>query len=224
MSQGSETAITVLLVDDHAVVRQGYRRLLESASGVTVVGEAATSLEALHWDRELTSDVVVLDIALPGVSGIETLRRIRARRPEARVLMFSMYHDAVYALRALEAGATGYVSKSTAPELLVEAVRAVASGKQYISPDVHRSMTTHFAQMAEMRESLSAREHEVLRLLLRGHELADIGEMLGLSPKTVANLQTSIKQKLGAGTALQLLVIARRLGLSAQEVAARPDP
>jgi two-component system, NarL family, invasion response regulator UvrY len=215
LKQGSGAAITVLLVDDHAVVREGYRRLLESAPGVTVVGEAANSLEALHRDRELTSDVVVLDIALPGASGIETLRRIRARRPEAHVLMFSMYHDAVYALRALEAGATGYVSKSTAPELLIEAVRAVAGGRQYISPDVHRAMTAHSACIAEIHESLSAREHEVLRLLLRGEEVGDIGEKLGISPKTVANLQTSIKHKLGAGTALQLLVIARRLGLSA---------
>ena len=114
--------ITVLLVDDHAVVREGYRRLLAGNPDVTIVGEAANSSDALDCERALEPDVTVLDIALPEVSGIETLRRIIARRPGARVLMFSMYQDAIYASRAFEAGALGYLSKASAPELLVEAV------------------------------------------------------------------------------------------------------
>jgi two-component system, NarL family, invasion response regulator UvrY len=209
-----DTRITVLLVDDHAVVREGYRRLLESDRRVTVVGEAVNSADALTRDRELTPDVIVLDIALPGVSGIETLRRIMARRPAARVLMFSMYEDAIYASRAFKAGALGYVSKSSAPELLVEAVRAVADGRRYVSPDVNQSMSTLPSRKAELTQSLSSREHEVLRLLTHGYDVNEIGAQLGISAKTVANLQSSIKQKLGANTALQLMIIAREAGLS----------
>jgi two-component system, NarL family, invasion response regulator UvrY len=205
--------VTVLLVDDHAVVRAGYRRLLESDPHVTVVGEATSSIEALHFDRELRPDVVVLDIALPGVSGMETLRRILAKRPAAQVLIFSMYDDAIYATRALSAGALGYVSKASAPELLVDAVRAVAEGRQYVSPDVCQSMSEVSNRTSELAQSLSGREHEVLRLLSQGYDLSEVGKRLGISAKTVANLQTSIKQKLGASSALQLLIMARQLGV-----------
>jgi two-component system invasion response regulator UvrY len=214
MRAASDMLVTILLVDDHAVVRTGYRRILENDSRLRVVGEAANSSEALHHDRELTPDVIVLDIALPGVSGIETLRRILARLPAARVLMFSMYSDAIYASRALRAGALGYISKSSAPELLVEGVRAVASGGQYISPDVRQSMTNLPARTNELIRSLSTREHEVLRLLTHGYDVREIGKHLELSAKTVANIQSSIKQKLGANTALQLIVIARQLRLN----------
>jgi two-component system, NarL family, invasion response regulator UvrY len=209
-----DAPIGVLLVDDHAVVREGYRRLLESDGGVAVVGEAASSAEALSRDRELRPDVIVLDIALPGVSGIDTLRRLIARRPAARVLVFSMYEDAIYATRAFKAGALGYVSKSSAPELLVEAVRFVAEGRRYVSPDVHQAMSASSSHVPGPADLLSIREFEVLRLLTRGRGMNEIGEQLGISPKTVANLQSSIKQKLGANTPLQLMIIARQAGLS----------
>jgi len=210
----TDKQIKVLLVDDHAVVREGYRRLLEKDRRLTVVGEAANSAEALSRDRELAPEVIVLDIALPGVSGIETLRRIIARRPAARILVFSMYQDAIYASRAFKAGALGYVSKSSAPDLLVEAVRAVAEGRHYVSPDVNQAMSSYSSRKTGLTERLSSREHEVLRLLTRGHGVDDIGEQLGISAKTVANLQSSIKQKLGATTALQLVVIARQAGFT----------
>ena len=210
----TDMRINVVLVDDHAVVREGYRRLLEKDRHVTVVGEAANSAEALSRDRELCPDVIVLDIALPGVSGIETLRRIMARRPAARVLVFSMYQDAIFASRAFKAGALGYVSKPSAPELLVEAVRAVADGQRYVSPDVHQAMASYSSRKTELIQLLSTREHEVLRLLTRGCGVNEIGEKLGISGKTLANLQSSIKQKLGANTALQLMVIARQAGLA----------
>lgn len=212
MKASTDKRVTVLLVDDHAVVRAGYRRFLESDPHVNVVGEAADSAQALNCDRELSPDVIVLDIALPGVSGIETLRRILARRPAARVLIFSMYDDAIYAARALTAGALGYVSKASPPELLVEGVRAVADRRQYISPDVRQSMSALSTRSSELAHSLSGREHEVLRLLAQGYEVSEIGERLGISAKTVANLRTSIKQKLGATSALQLIMMARELG------------
>jgi two-component system, NarL family, invasion response regulator UvrY len=205
--------ITVLLVDDHAVVREGYRRLLERDDSLVVVGEAATAADAMRCDGELKPDVLVLDIALPGVSGIEVLRRIIARRPAACVLMFSMYQDGIYASRALNAGARGYLSKACAPDLLVEAVRSVAQGRRYVSPDVEHAMTAQSSAASQLAGALSTRELEVLRMLIQGYGVEKIGERLGLSPKTAANHQSSIKQKLGAESALQLLLIAKQLGL-----------
>jgi DNA-binding NarL/FixJ family response regulator len=213
---GAGTArIRVLLVDDHAVVREGYRRLLERDESLAVVGEAAAMADALTLDAQLQPDVIVLDIALPGVSGIEILRRLIARRPEARVLMFSMYQDGIYATHAMNAGACGYLSKASAPDLLVSAVRAVAAGSRYISPDVELAMTTRSATAQQLANALSVRELEVLRLLAQGYGVDAIAARLGLSPKTAANHQSSIKQKLGAGSALQLILIAQQFGLIA---------
>jgi len=208
--------IAVLLVDDHAVVREGYRRLLERDDSLIVVGEAASSAEAIRRDIELVPDVVVLDIALPGVSGIETLRRIVARRPDARVLMFSMFQEGIYATRAMSAGARGYLSKASAPDLLVEAVRCVAAGGRYLSPDVKQAMNLQSSGAGQLA-ALSMRELEVLRLLSQGYGVEEIGERLGLSPKTAANHQSSIKQKLGASSALQLILIAQQSGLISGE-------
>src|SRR5512139_3153782 len=126
-------AVTVLLVDDHAVVREGYRRLLERSASIRVVGEAADAQSAYTAYSEQHPQVTVMDISLPGASGIEALRRIRARDPEAQVLMFSMHEDPVFASRAFEAGARGYISKAAAPDALVEAVLTVARGKPYVT-------------------------------------------------------------------------------------------
>jgi len=214
--KGAVTArIRVLLVDDHAVVREGYRRLLERDESLAVVGEAAAMAEALMLDAQLQPDVIVLDIALPGVSGIEILRRLIARRPDARVLIFSMYQDGIYATHAMNAGAVGYLSKASAPDLLVSAVRTVAAGGRYMSPDVQLAMTTQSATARQLANALSIRELEVLRLLAQGYAVDAIAARLGLSPKTAANHQSSIKQKLGAGSALQLILIAQQFGLIA---------
>ena len=216
-SHNVTSTITVLLVDDHAVVREGYRRLLERDSRLKVIGEAAAATEALALEADLEPGVVVLDIALPGVSGIEILRRILAHRPDARVLMFSMHQDAIFAKRALEAGARGYLSKASAPDLLVEAVRSIAAGQTYVSPDIKQALALHASGTTELTAPLSARELEVLRLLMQGYAVNAIAERLGLSAKTVANHQSLIKQKLGATNALQLILIARQLGLEVIE-------
>lgn len=215
MKRAQDDKITVLLVDDHAVVREGYRRLLERDDSLLVVGEAAGSVDAIRLDAELTPDVVVLDIALPGASGIEILRRIIARRGDACVLIFSMYLDGIYVSRAFSAGARGYLSKASAPDLLIQAVRTVAGGERYMSPDVAQAMERPPSTATQLAGTLSARELEVLRLLTQGYGTEEIGERLGLSPKTAANHQSAIKQKLGAGSALQLMLISKRLGLSA---------
>jgi DNA-binding NarL/FixJ family response regulator len=204
--------ITVLLVDDHAVVREGYRRLLEKRGDIVVVGEADNGADAYERFCKLMPNVVVLDIALPGISGIEAMRRILARDDRTRVLVFSMYEDGIYADRALKAGASGYVTKASAPNVLVEAVHTVARGKQYLSPDVAQKLalrvTTNTAGSAT---NLSPREFEILRLLVNGTPLKEIAESMGLNPKTVANHQSAIKQKLGAESALQLIRIGEDL-------------
>src|SRR5688572_7543872 len=205
---------TVLLVDDHAVVREGYRRLLEVNEGITVVGEAACATEAYDMFCSLIPDVVVMDIALPGVSGIEALRRILAHEPKARVLMFSMYEDAIFARRALDAGAAGYLTKAAAPRVLVDAVISIACGRGFLSPDVAQTLALQPMKTDQAaHDDLSAREFEVLKLLADGCALNEIAQQLGLTPKTVANHQSSIKQKLGAETGTQLLRAAVRLGL-----------
>ena len=206
--------LTVLLVDDHAVVREGYRRLLEESGRITVVAEAASAAEAYQLFCALAPNVVVMDIALPGVSGIEGTRRILAHDPQARVLVFSMYEDAIFVRRALETGAAGYLTKASAPRVLVEAVDAVAAGRRFLSPDVAQSLALQpLSADRSAPDVLSAREFEVLKLLVQGCTLNDIASQLGLNPKTVSNHQSSIKQKLGAETPTQLLRAAMRLGL-----------
>jgi DNA-binding NarL/FixJ family response regulator len=208
------SGVGVLLVDDHAVVREGYRLLLERAGDIHVVGEASNAADAVAMYVELQPQVVVLDIALPDVSGIEALRKLRAHDPAARVLMFSMYEDAIFAERALKAGAQGYVTKASAPATLVEAVRTVAGGKHYLTASIAQDLALKgLAAEASRADDLSAREFEVLRLLVQGVSVRDIATHLGLTTKTVANHQSMIRQKLGVGTAVQLLHAAARLGL-----------
>lgn len=208
--------INVLLVDDHPVVREGYRRLLEISGRIQVVAQAATADEAVLEFGRIRPHVAVVDIALPGVSGIEATRRILVDSADARILIFSMYEDAVFARRALAAGASGYVTKSSAPRVLVEAVEALAAGRRYLSPDVAQTLALHPHGEDAAIHGLSARELEILQLLLQGYTPTDIARQLGLNQKTVSNHQSTIKQKLGAETAAQLLHAAMRLGLGVQ--------
>jgi two-component system, NarL family, invasion response regulator UvrY len=203
--------ISVLLVDDHAVVREGYKRLLELSPDVNVAGEAANASEAYQKFCALQPDVVVMDLALPGASGIEAMRRMLAREPHAHVLIFSVHEEAIFVRRALDAGARGYVTKASAPDVLVEAVRSVARRVSYLSPDVSQALAMR-ASIQDGRQ-LSKREFEVLRLLVQGYTLPSIAEKLGLSQKTVANHQSVIRQKFGADNGVQLAQIANRLGL-----------
>jgi len=208
-------SISVLLVDDHAVVREGYRRLLERASNIAVVGEAASAAAAYQAYCRSIPDVVVMDISLPDVSGIEAMRRLLQRDPRARVLVFSIHDESVFADRAFKGGARGYVTKASAPDVLVDAVRAVARGDTFLSPDVAQAVAMRALRGndAESLRSLSDREFEIVRLLAQGRSVREIAELLCLNYKTVANYQWTIRQKLGAETAVQLLRIAAENGL-----------
>jgi two-component system, NarL family, invasion response regulator UvrY len=215
MTKAEKTPVSVLLVDDHAVVREGYRRLLERHGDIAVIGEAADAATAHSLFCCLVPQIVVMDITLPGTSGIEAMRRMLLYNAEARVLIFSMHEDAIFARRALQAGAFGYVTKASAPNVLVEAIHSVASGKKYLSPEIAQKLALRDFAL-DQSDGLSAREFEVLRLLANGHSIKEIAESLGLNPKTVANHQSAIKQKLGADTAIQLLRKANQLGLEPQ--------
>jgi two-component system, NarL family, invasion response regulator UvrY len=213
MSRSDE--VTVLLVDDHAVVREGYRRLLERSPSIRVVGEAGDAQAAYLAYLEHKPKVTVMDISLPGASGVEALRRIRARDLEARVLMFSMYEEPIFASRALQAGARGYITKAAAPETLVEAVLTVARGEPYIRGRIAHELAMRRPSVeGGSTDSLSPREFEVLRMLVSGRSVGEIADTLGLTTKTVANHQSILRQKLGAGSALQLLQAAARLGIA----------
>jgi two-component system, NarL family, invasion response regulator UvrY len=208
--------IKILLVDDHAIVREGYRRLLESEPSIRIVGEASDASQAYQHARTLRPDVVVMDIALPGISGIEATRRLLKEQPQLRVLVFSMYDDAIYASRALEAGALGYLSKVSAPEVLVKAIYAVSRGEPYLSSDVAANIARSVAQSARSEiDALTPRQLEILRLLVQGETIRSISEKLGLSEKTVANQQWAIRAKLGARNSAQLARVAAKFGLSA---------
>jgi two-component system, NarL family, invasion response regulator UvrY len=210
----SAEAVTVLLVDDHAVVREGYRRLLEKSPSIRVVGEAADAQSAYLAFVEQRPQVTVMDIALPGASGIDALRRIRSRDANAQVLMFSMYEDPIFATRALQAGARGYVTKAAAPEVLVEAVLTISRGQPYLVGRLAQELALRgIGDASETGRSLSPREFEVLRMLVAGRSLAEIARSLGLTAKTVANHQSILRQKLGAGSAVQLLQAAARMGI-----------
>ncbi len=214
MSNENQSQVTVLLVDDHAVVREGYRRLLERHGDIAVIGEAADAATAHALFCRLNPQIVVMDITLPGTSGIEAMRRMLTDKPDTRVLIFSMHEDAIFAKRALQAGAFGYVTKASAPTVLVEAVHSVAGGKKYLSAEIaHKLALRDFAVDESAADGLSAREFEVLRQLAQGKSVREIAQAMGLNPKTISNHQSAIKQKLGADTAIQLFKKAAQMGL-----------
>jgi two-component system invasion response regulator UvrY len=205
------TPITVLLVDDHPVVRDGYRRLFDSTTDIRVVAEAGDGETGYALYRERKPDVVVLDLNMPGSGGLETLRRIRARDPDARILVFSMHSNETMIQRALQMGATGYLTKQGSPEQMIEAVRQVRRGKLYIDPklvlDIVADMTLHNIPEDPL-SVLSKREFQLFRLLAEGNSVAHIASMLSISSKTVGVHHTNIMRKLKLENTVQLVRLA----------------
>lgn len=203
-----------MLVDDHAVVRMGFRLLLESTPDIRVVAEADTGEQALKRYPEARPDVVVMDLSMPGMGGMEAVRRLLAKDKDARILVLSAHDDTLHPKRVLEAGALGYLSKRSAPEELIQAVRQVVAGKVYLEPALAQQLAIQ--QVTGTRnpvEVLSPREFELFLLLAQGKTVTEIAEMLYLSPRTVGTHLYNIKQKLNASNAAELTLIALRAGL-----------
>lgn len=207
--------IRVMLVDDHAVVRTGFRLLLQSIAEMKVVAEAESGEAACQLYTELTPDVVVMDIAMPGMGGLEALRRIRARYPQARVLALSAHDDPMHARRALQEGALGFLSKRSAPEALVQAVTVVASGRRYLDAQLAQQLALAEFEGATKSpvERLSEREFEVFIRLAGGASVQRIAQDLKLSASTVGTHLYNIKQKLGVDNQSELTLIAIRYKL-----------
>jgi two-component system invasion response regulator UvrY len=204
--------IRVLLVDDHAVVRTGFRLLLQSQADMSVIAEAESGEAACQRYAELHPDVVVMDLAMPGMGGLEALKRILARDPQARVLTLSAQDDPMHARRALREGALGFLSKRTAPETLLEAVSNIAAGQRYIDKDLAQKLALDEIEggAKSVVDRLSEREFDVFIRLARGTSVQRIAEDLNLSPSTVGTHLYNVKQKLGVTNQSELTLIAIR--------------
>ena len=202
----------VLLVDDHAVVRQGLKQVLAESLPDATFGDAASADEALRMVRTANWDIVVLDISLPGKSGIEALKELRAAPPRLPVLVLSMHPEEQFAVRALKAGAAGYVTKRTAARDVVAAVQKVLSGGRYVSASLAERLAaqTQAGSAQAPHEALSDREYQVFRLLAMGKTVKQIGKELDLSPQTVSTHRTHILEKMGMQSNAELIQYAMR--------------
>lgn len=208
------SVLRIMLADDHAVVRSGLRRLLEQGGSMEVVGEAESGEQAYQVYCDCQPDVLVMDMSMPGMGGLEALRRILSRYPSARIVVFSMHENAAFAAQALSSGARGYVVKSGAADDLLRAMREAVAGKTWISPSVAQSIALQaLSGDDDPMRRLSSREFEVFRLLAEGHAVENIADMLKISQKTVANYQTLLKQKLGVSSPVELVRLAIRHGI-----------
>lgn len=193
--------IKVFIVDDHAFLRRGIRDILTDCEGITVVGEAGDYNELRAKMRDVTFDVLLLDVNLPGKNGIDILKTLREENPRVRVLILSMYQDDQYALRAFKAGAYGYLNKSSAPEQLLDAVAQIIAGRKFVTPEITQMLAQNLSSEHRGEDmphtKLSDREFQTLCLMASGQRLADIAVSLSLSPKTVSVYRTRILEKMG---------------------------
>ena len=205
--------IRIMLVDDHAVVRAGYRRFLEQEPDYEVVAEANTGEEAYAGLQASLPDIVILDLSMPGRGGLATLRRLKARWPLLPVLVFSMHEQAPLVLQAMRCGATGYITKSSEPSLMIRAVRSVLKGEVTLSPDVAGKLAQANSSSSDPMLGLSVREFDVFRMIANGKSHDEIGMLLNLSSKTIANYHSILRQKLGVHTDIELFQLANDCGI-----------
>ena len=209
--QNSHTTKKILLVDDHPVLRKGLVRLIDAKDEFQVCGEASTAADAIVQIRALSPDLVIVDIGLPGTSGIELTKTIRAEFPKMPVLILSMHEEALYARRALRAGAMGYIVKQDAIDNIATALREAFEGRRYLSPVIQSQMQNGGAGGTTTDDPISLltdREFEIFELIGKGHEVREISEALGVSPKTVETHRTNIKEKLKLKNARQVARLA----------------
>ncbi len=215
--------IKVFLADDHEVVRDGLRYILEAQTGITVIGEAANGLEALNLTRKLSPDVVVMDIAMPELNGIEATRQICTEVPRTKVVILSVYSTAEHIYRAIQAGARGYLLKESAGKEIVAAVRTVHVGRRYLGEKITNTMIDTYISQREGVEAkspvqrLSGREREVLQLVVEGKSSKEIASIVHLSPKSVETYRSRLMQKLGVHDIPSLVKFAIQHGLTSLE-------
>jgi len=201
--------IRILLVDDHAIVREGYRALLSKQPGMDVVAEACDATQAYQLFKQYQPDLVITDISLPGSSGLELIAHLKQRQYDAKILVFSMHQNPSFAEQAMRAGALGYVSKSSPPEELLNAIGEVYAGRHILSADIAQSFALDkLGTKQNALETLTVREFEILRLLVEGLSNEEIGKLLSISPKTVGNCHYLIKSKLGVASDIELTRLA----------------
>lgn len=207
-------SIRVMLVDDHALVRMGFRLLLQATDDIEVAAEAGSGEEACRRYPEVRPDVVLLDISMPGIGGLDTLARLLAKDAAARVLVLSAHEDTIHPSRAIQAGALGYLTKRGAPEELIGAIRRVAGGKTFIEPAIAQEMAVaRTSGTGSPIDVLTTREFQVFIALAQGQSANSIAQTMSLSPSTVGTHLYNIKQKLGAANSAELTLIAIRHGL-----------
>jgi DNA-binding NarL/FixJ family response regulator len=213
--------IRIVIADDHTIVREGLRQLLSAAGDFDIVGEARDGLETLQRVRELDFDVLLLDISMPGRSGMELIKQIRSERPRLRILVLSMHQEHQYAVRAIRAGASGYLTKESASRELATALRKVASGGAYITAEVGEQLALGAMPRTDAppHTTLSDREFQVLRMLVAGQGVSDIAATLNLSVKTVSTHKARLMQKLGVSNASELFHYALKHRLTDDEAA-----
>jgi DNA-binding NarL/FixJ family response regulator len=199
--------IRIVIADDHAIVRRGLRQLVSEESDITVVGEATNAQELLTLLRQHACDALLLDISMPGRTGLEILRELRQEHPRLPILLLTMHPEEQFAVRALRAGAAAYLTKETAPEDLVVAIRKVIRGGRYITPSLAEKLAADLADGTERprHEALSEREHQVLRLLGAGRSVTQIADELCLSVKTISTYRARILEKMGMKTNAELI-------------------
>ena len=206
--------LNVLLVDDHSVVRIGFKMLIDSEKDMQVIAEAETGEEGIIKFQEIKPDVVVMDITMPGIGGLEAIERIIAKDKNAKILVLSAHEDSVHPKRVLSAGAIGYLTKRSAAEELINAIRTVGSGKKYIESTVAQQLAiTQLSGENDPTEVLSDREFEVFISLAKGKSTNEIADTMCLSPRTVGTHLYNIKQKLNANNSAEIALIAIRCGL-----------
>ena len=191
--------INILVVDDHALIRKGLRQLLENDPEIQVTAEAQTGMQAIKMVREQQFDLVLLDISLPDKHGMDVLKQLKLEQPDLKTIVLSMYPEEQYGVRALKAGAVGYINKQTAPETLVDAIQKVISGKKYISETMAEQLLNNLVGESQdlLHQSLSNREYQTLCLMSSGNSLTEISEIMMLSPKTVSVYRARMLEKMG---------------------------
>ena len=206
--------IKILLVDDHAVVRMGFKMLIQAEDDITVIGEAESGEVAIKLFQELKPDIIVMDITMPGIGGLEAIDRIIAKDKNTKILVLSAHEDSVHPKRVLNAGAMGYLTKRSAAEELIKAIKSIHQGKRYLEPNIAQQMAiTQLSGETNPVEILSDREFEVFIALAKGKSTNEIADTLCLSPRTVGTHLYNIKQKLNANNSAEIALIAIRCGL-----------